>query len=154
MEEFDFQKGIELASGRMGEVNIERLTFFGNGIVVDTRSSTEDSEKVILDLLDFARDAFGATAKINRRLLLSQIIFHSEMKLSSLHPILEPIAERLGKGVSADLNPTFSFEPIAVLLNVDTSQNKLNPGVFSIERKVESPFSENTLLFECACAYG
>ena len=38
IEELDFQKGIELSSGKMGEVNIDRLTFFGNGIVVDTRS--------------------------------------------------------------------------------------------------------------------
>ena len=39
---------------------------------------------------------------------------------------------------------TCAFEPTAILLNVDTSQTKAAPAIFSIERRAEIPFAENT----------
>jgi hypothetical protein len=37
-----------------------------------------------------------------------------------------------------------NYEPTALYFNVDTSQLKISPSQFTIERKVETPFSENT----------
>src|SRR5438552_3855742 len=67
-EDLDLQKGIELACGTMGPVNIDKLTLFQHGIVVDTRSSTDDSEQVIVELLKFVRDAFRANVTVGRRM--------------------------------------------------------------------------------------
>ena len=37
-----------------------------------------------------------------------------------------------------------TFEPVSIAMHLDISQTKLNPGFFSIERRAEVPFSEDT----------
>ncbi|MBZ5622081.1 MAG: hypothetical protein LAQ69_25635 [Acidobacteriia bacterium] len=32
IEEFDFQKGIEFTAGKLGTINIDKMTIFGNGL--------------------------------------------------------------------------------------------------------------------------
>jgi hypothetical protein len=64
--------------------------------------------------------------------------------LQLLNPILQPIADRLGAETSEDLSHPIIFEPTAVLIGPDTWQLKVVPSVFSIERRAETPFKENT----------
>jgi hypothetical protein len=142
-EEIDFKKGIELAFGKMGDINIDRLVLFEHGIVVDTRSSTEDSEKVIMGLIDFAREAFGAKVAFNRQIFVSQFIFQSKVRLLTLHPALQEIADQVAASVSRDLKQTFSFEPSGVILRSDWT-TRVMPGHFSIERRAEVPYAEDT----------
>lgn len=144
LEDVDFQKGVELFSGKLGEIRIDRIAIFLNGIIIDTRSSTEDSEKVLRDILDLAKEAFGAVIEPIRHTFTSQLIFRSEIQLAALNPILPKIARRLTERVSADLKHPFTVEPSAILLNVDTSQTKIAPAIFSIERRAEIPFAEKT----------
>jgi hypothetical protein len=54
--EVTVEKGAEFLSGRLGTIAIDKLVLYPNGIVVDTRSSTDDAEKVMQDLIDGARD--------------------------------------------------------------------------------------------------
>ncbi len=144
LEEIDLQKGIQLDQGRLGEIQIDKITILMNGIIIDTRSSTVDSEKVLTDLIDLAHEAFGAVIKPVRQHFGSQILFRSRMRLAALNPILPKIADTLTERTSADLKHPFTFEPSAVLLSVDTSQAKVAPSMFSIERRVDIPFAENT----------
>jgi len=144
LEEVDFQKGVELQAGKFGDVRIDRISIFFNGIIVDTRSSTEDSEKVLYDILDMAREAFGATIQPARLAFTSKIMFRSEMRLTSLNPALPKIADQLTERATADLKHPFAFEPTAILMSVDTSQAKIAPVTFSIERRAEVPFAEKT----------
>ncbi len=144
LEELDLQKGIELVEGRLGDIRIDKITLFQNGIVIDTRSSTENSEKVLDDILVLAEDAFGATIRPARQGFASQLIFRSNMHLAALNPVLPKIADILTERASADLKHPFVFEPTGILLNVDTSQTKTAPVMFSIERRTEIPFEENT----------
>jgi len=144
LEEVDFQKGVELQEGRLGDIRIDRIAIFLNGIVIDTRSSTEDSERVLDDILNLANEAFGAIITPARHSFASQLIFRSEMRLTALNPILPRIADVLTKRTSADLKHPFTFEPTAIQLNVDTAQVKTAPTLFSIERRAEIPFAENT----------
>jgi hypothetical protein len=144
LEDLNLQKGIELLEGRLGDIPIDRVSVFLNGIVIDTRSSTENSEKVLNDILTLAREAFGATIKPVRQSFVSQFIFRSDMRLAALSPLFPRIADILSQRASADLKHPFSFEPTAILLNVDTSQTKAAPAIFSIERRAEIPFAENT----------
>src|SRR5260221_13676520 len=58
LEEMNFEKGIEFAVGKLGGINIDKMTLFGNGIVVDTRSSTKDCAAVVQDFLDFVHQSF------------------------------------------------------------------------------------------------
>ena len=144
LEDLDFQKGIELLEGRFGDVRIDKIAIYPNGIVIDTRSSTEDSEKILNDILALAHEAFGATIKPVRHSFASHIIFRSTMRLASLNPVLPKIAGILTERGSADLKHPFTFEPTAILFNVDSSQAKIAPQMFTIERRAEIPFAENT----------
>ena len=144
LEDVDFQKGLELHEGRLADIRIDRIIIFLNGIIIDTRSSTEDSERVLNDMLDLAHEAFGAVIKPARQTFASQLIFRSNMRLAGLNPILPTIADTLTERASADLKHPFTFEPTAILLNVDTAQAKTPPAMFSIERRAEIPFAENT----------
>jgi hypothetical protein len=144
LDEIDPQKGIKFEVGKAGEIVVDSLTIFKDGIVVDTRSSTEDSEKVILELLTFAGEAFGATARPTRKLFVSQIIFTSDLKLSALNPILQPLTNKLSERVSEVLGQRVEFEPTGIVLSPDPSLSKINPAGFTIERRANIPFSENT----------
>ena len=111
--EIDVQKGFELADGRMGEIVIDKISIYVNGIVVDTRSSTENSERVLESLLDFVRKGFGANVSPIRRTFTSQIVFRSDMRLSSMFPALDKIAQRLTGTSTESLKHPFQFEPTA-----------------------------------------
>lgn len=142
--EIDFQKGVELLGGRFGNIVVDRLSIFVNGIMVDTRSSTEDAEKVVTDLLDLAKILLGAVVRPQRINFTSQVVFRSNMRLGLLNPILEAAAERISSDVSSDMKHPYRFEPTAVIINADLSQAKIAPAVFSIERRANIPFEENT----------
>lgn len=144
LADIDFQKGIELLEGSFGEVRIDKIAIYLNGIVIDTRSSTEDAETILNDILALAHEAFGAKIKPARHSFASHIIFRSPMRLSSLNPVLPTIADVLTERSSADLKHPFIFEPTSVLFNIDSSQAKIAPQVFTIERRAEIPFAENT----------
>jgi hypothetical protein len=141
--EIDFQKGVELSSGKCNGINVDKLTVYHNGIVVDTRTSTEESEKVLHDVLDLARDLFGAEVKSSRRVFWSQLVFRSNIRLALIHPAIEKIVARLTASVSTDLKHPYVFDP-AIVIGADLSQTKIAPAAFSIERRAEIPFSENT----------
>lgn len=144
LEDIDLQKGAELQEGRLGDIRIDRITIFLNGIVIDTRSSTEDSEKVLNDIISLALESFGAIIKPARQSFVSQFVFHSNMRLAALNPVFPKVAAVLTERASADLKHPFTFEPTAILLNADTAQAKTAPAMFSIERRAEIPFAENT----------
>lgn len=144
LEEMDVEKGVDLSIGKLAEINIDRLSVYSNGILLDTRSSTDDCEKVLVDLWTWIREELGVTIEPTRRNYASQIIFRSDLRLSLLNPVLAPIADRISKSVSLDLKQAFSYEPTAILMGSDSTQTKLSPFQFSVERRVDTPFFENT----------
>ena len=43
VEEMDFQKGVIFAAGRYQDIAIDQFQIFNNGVIIDTRSSTDDN---------------------------------------------------------------------------------------------------------------
>jgi len=144
LEEMNFEKGIEFSVGKLGGINIDKMTLFGNGIAVDTRSSTKDCAAIVQDFLDFVHQSFGATIRPTRQMTLSNIIFRSDLKLGRMHPILNRIAELVTENVSRDYGQSILLEPSVLMFGADLSQIKLQPSPFTIERRADTPFSANT----------
>ncbi|MGH9585294.1 MAG: hypothetical protein ACRD4O_20450 [Bryobacteraceae bacterium] len=144
IEEMDLQKGIQFAEGSLGDIAITSIQLFHNGLIIDTRSSTDNSKRVFDDLVILAKEMNGASVVSRRYHLTSQFIFRSELKLALLNPLLQPIADRLARSVSGNLNHSISFEPTAVLIGPQAWALKIVPSSFSIERRSETPFNENT----------
>lgn len=143
-EEMDYTKGVTFKAGRFQDVAIDQFQVFHNGIIIDTRSSTDDSMRVLNDVLSLAKERNQANIKVNRMHFISQLIFTSKLKLALLNPILQPIADRLSMRSSQDLDHPIQFEPTAILLGAQTWQLKVSPNQFSIERRADIPFRENT----------
>ena len=144
-EEFNFEKGVEFLAGKLGEINIDKLTLYGDGLIIDTRSSSDDCDAVLADLLAAVKEERGVwDIKPSRRLRLSNIVFRSDLKLSLLHPALQLIADRVAKAVSADIRQDVRFEPSSLALGAETFSMKLAVNPFNIERRLNVPFSENT----------
>lgn len=140
----DSNTGLKFGDGRLGSIAIDTLHLFQNGLLVDTRSSTDDSRKVLEDVLSLAKELNGANVVINRHHFISQIVFRSELNLFLLNPILKPFADRLSKRLSINLNSSILFEPTSVIVGPQTWDKKIAPSVFSLERRLEVPFIENT----------
>jgi hypothetical protein len=144
IEELDFQKGIELSVGKLHNINIDTFTFYGNGVVVDTRSSTRDCQIVLEDFFKTIAQIFGATIRPTRQMLLSHLLFQSDLRLPKVHPIFQLIAEKVGASVSADYHQPVTFEASKFFVGADISQINLEPSPFTIERRNGVPFSASS----------
>jgi hypothetical protein len=144
-EEFDETKGVRFAEGKFAEGTVEQFQIFTHGLILDTRISTDVSEKLLYATLQWTKSELGLhfdDGMIKRKGYGSQLTFESEMSLSRLNPAVGNISAVVSSKLTAAMGQTVVYEPTALLFNLDQSVSKLTPGVFSIERRVEIPFSD------------
>lgn len=144
-EELDEGKGIQFADGKFADGTVDRIQIYTHGLIVDTRLSTDVSEKLLYDTLGWARSELGLhfdERMIKRKGYGSQLTFESEMKMSKLNSAVGNIAEVISSKLSVAMGQAVTYEPTALLFNLDQSVTKLNPSAFSIERRAEVPFSD------------
>jgi hypothetical protein len=139
-------KGIVFEGGRLGDVGIEKLTLFSWGVVVDTSASTEASEAVLQDMLDWGATTFDLSNRpslITRRGYLSELVFTSDMSLLTISPKLQVIGDNVTKLVSGYIGVASQpYEIGALHWFFDSSQSKQLFTPFRIERLADTPFSE------------
>jgi hypothetical protein len=140
----DNDKGLEFSSGRLKDVVIDKLTIFQNGIVVDTRSTTENAESVASDFIAACKEALGAKVGVERKHVTSQVTFRSDFKLTEMNPVLQEICEAINLFVSTGMKQAYTVEPVGILFNADATQTRFMPSKFTIERRADVPFFENT----------
>jgi hypothetical protein len=145
-EEFDELKGVTFENGRTGEVTVNKVQIFNQGIVVETASSTKDSEMVLEDALIWASQTMGMSYKpgmITRKAFVSNLTFYSQLNLGALNVALSKLADRISMRVPEFYGQPVKYEPTVFYLGYDPTKVKLTPSVFSIERRAEAPFSQN-----------
>jgi hypothetical protein len=142
--ELDFGKGVDLLIGKLNDINIDKLTIFANALSIDTHSSTDEAITVLEGLLSMFRDAFGAKVRPSRTLFLSHVLFRTTKQLSALNPILQEIANEVSASASRDLGFEVPFEPSVLHLGGDLSRTRVNISAFTVERRLEIPFSDGT----------
>ncbi len=144
-EEFDESKGVRFEGGVWNNLETT-VVLYNNGIQVDARSSTDDSELILEDALKWAADTFGLIYKpamLTRKAYLSELDVACETPLDALNPKLNAFVDKLSKTVGQWTGHTFDFKTVAFWLNFDTAFNKGPAGPMRIERLVDVPFSEN-----------
>src|SRR5438876_2354241 len=60
-EDFDEQKGIDFSDGHSGEVSLDKLTIWHNGVGLDVRSSTDDARGILDATLNWLKKEAGLT---------------------------------------------------------------------------------------------
>ena len=151
-DELDEQKGVEFLEGKWDGVTVDRLTIYRNGIMMDTRSSTADSEKLLEDVLLWAAKEFQVAYRpgmIKRKAYVSQLTFHSDVPiLGGLNSALSRLSVRVGRATNEITGDDLVFEPFTVTLHHDRISLRQPVAAFTIQRRLETPFSENKYFSE------
>jgi hypothetical protein len=147
IQDYRSSTGAAFGAGRMGEIIIENFTLYAQGVVIDTRSSTDDCDRVFIDAAKWIAGMTGiefSEERITRRFYVSQVSFSSDLKLESLNPKLKAISERLTEIVSKSASRQIEFETTGISFQVDHSKNtSLFWQPMRIERLEGSSFQEN-----------
>jgi len=138
--------GAVFTLGKMGNIVIESYTVYPRGLVVDTRSSTDDSERVLKDITDWFCTLSGIQPPadgITRRFYLSQVNFRSQRSLDALNTNLHLLAARLTEIVSGHAKQHLDFQTTAINFQFDVTEGVSYSLPLRIERLEGAQFSEN-----------
>jgi len=150
-EEFDENKGVVFLLGKWAGINIEKLTIYGNGLMIDTRSSTDDSSRLLEELLTWAAQQFGTEYKqgmISKRRYLSQLTFYSNAPLLVPATAISRLSERVSQSVKSILGDSLPYLPNRLDLHFDHSEENRPIAPFTIQRRGQAAFSENKYFSE------
>jgi hypothetical protein len=151
LEDFDESKGVEFLEGKSGDTVIAKAVIFSTLLVVDTRSSTDDSKNILEDILTWTAEKFGFNYRpgmIKRFAYVSDLSFYSDAPLLSVSPALTNLAEKTSKLLSGIWQEPVHYEPINLIVGHDPMSRKYGVAPFSIARRAEARFSENKYFSE------
>jgi hypothetical protein len=152
LEQFDEQKGVEFRAGRLGKIVIETLKIFNMLLVVETRSSTEDSKRIIQDMLEWGKEKFALTYEpemVKRWAYVSNVTFYSDVPLISggSDPISK-LANKVSNAVSETWQEAVDYEPMFLAIGHDPLVRRNGIAAFTIQRRADCNFSENKYFSE------
>jgi hypothetical protein len=150
-EEFDETKGVEFIGGKWGNVIVERFTIFGNGLLLDTRVSTSESQRVLLEGIAWAASSFGLKYEpkmITRWGYLSNLTFYSELPLLKSNSSTSNLVQRVQDAASKFTGDRSVWEPTIFTIHAESTPKKPLYAPFTIQRRAECAFSENKYFSE------
>lgn len=145
-DELDETAGIEFENGNWNGTLINKVTIFGNGIVIDTRSSTRDSEVIFNEAMQWASESLGLTYRpsmVTSKLYVSELIVRTKAILNNLNPALQSFSENLSKSINSHTGLNAKYGLTGLIFYFDTSTTKATPPPFRIEPLSEVAYSEN-----------
>jgi len=146
IEDFDESKGITFQGGRTEDFTIDQIVVFEHAIYVDTSTSTEASQNLLIEMLSWLAKDNGLTFEprlITRCTYVSQLTFFSDSMTKAFSPALIRLSEKLNKRVPEYYRQPLNYVPNGFLLSYDPLSIKAGPSNFSIERRADVLYSEN-----------
>ncbi len=151
LEEFDESKGVEFLEGKIGKRTIQKLGIWNTILVLETRSSTEDSREILEEILLWGAEKFGLNYRpgmIKRFAYVSDLSFYSDAPILSVSPALTKLAEKTSRLLSELWQEPVSYESVNLTIGHDPMARKYGIAPFSITRRAEAKFSENKYFSE------
>jgi hypothetical protein len=145
-EDYDETKGVVFQGGRMGNVTVAQVQVFNHATVVDTASSTDDSERFLNEAFTWLSKDFGIAYRpdmVRRKTYVSQISFYSDIVLPKLHPAISRLADRLSARVPEYFMQPLKYQPSGLIVGYDPQTVKTGPSAFTIEPRADSLFEEH-----------
>lgn len=146
LEEFDMQKGVEFHEGKSGNKVIQTFTIYSTLLVLETRSSTTDSQQLLEDMLLWTAAKFDLNYKpemIEHFGYVSGVTFYSDVPILEVNPALTKLATATEKAVSDIWKEPFHYETINITIGHDPLARKYGVASFVLTRRAEAKFSEN-----------
>jgi hypothetical protein len=150
-EVLDESKGIEFLSGKFETIVVQRLALFSNLIILETRSSTDDSKRILEGMLSWGKGKLGLNYgpdTIKRFAYISDLTFFSDVPILFGDPALTNAAKKVGAELSEIWSETITYEPMNLAAGHDPLARKYGIAPFSIARRAEAKFSENKYFSE------
>ena len=144
-EETDAAKGVEFLEGRAGGTVIQKFVIWDSLLVLETRSNTDDSKRVIEEMLTWGADKFGLTyhpGMIKHFAYVSDLSFYSDEPLLSLNAAVTNLALKTSQAMSDIWQEPIQYEPANLHIGHDPTTRKYAIAPFSITRRAEAKFSE------------
>jgi hypothetical protein len=156
-EDFDVaDKGIAFGSGRWGDIVIDEFKVYNGLMYAETLSSTDDSQKFILDLLEWGAKEHGFTYKqsqIRNWAYISWLTFLTDFPLmESASTPLEKLALKTGEEVSKYWDTSIRYHPLGLSVGHDPLTRKNGIANFTIQRRVNVRVEENRYFSESPLA--
>jgi hypothetical protein len=151
-EDFDLgEKGVRFEAGKAGDLTIDSLVIYSGAILVDTFSSTSDSQGILLGMLEWGREALGLTytpGMLKKWGYISQILFYTDFPLlAAVSPALRNLALKTSS-VTEGLFGGLVYEPVNISIGHDPMARKHGIASFYIQHRVNALFSENKYFSE------
>lgn len=121
------------------------LTIYIDGLMVDTRSSTDDSDTIINELLNWVStevDLVPYQDVLRAKLYLSELYVQTNKSLNSLNPKLTGLAKHLNSLIVGHEHHPIAFETSGLSFWTDPAIGN-PPGPFRFERVIDAPFNTN-----------
>jgi hypothetical protein len=148
-DELDLTKGVLFRAGTFQNENRSiafDLTVYNDGLVVDTRSSTNDSDLIIDEYLTWLSTEMGLAPYkgiLKSKLYLSELWVQTDKALNSLNPKLDSFAKRLTTSIVGRSHQPLAFEASGIIFWTDPTVMVNPPGPFRFEREENAPFGEH-----------
>ncbi len=146
LEDFDETKGVTFSVGRLGDTVIEQLVIYAYGILVDTRISTQESKRLLEEAFEWGRKELGFSYKpdmVKRWQYASQVTFRSTAPMTGASSAVRNLAAAVAKSVADITGEDLKYDLAILGVDYDQLTRKHPLGRFSIQRRDNTPFSEN-----------
>jgi hypothetical protein len=146
LEDFDESKGVTFGVGRLGDTVIEQLVIYTYGIVLDTRISTQESRRLLEEAFEWGRKELGFVYRpdmVKRWQYASNVTFRSTVQMTGVNSAVEKLAASVAKGVADTMGENLKYDLAILSVDYDQLTRKHPLGRFSIQRRDNTPFSEN-----------
>jgi hypothetical protein len=144
-------KGAHFESGKADGFLIDSLVIYNGAIFIDTLASTDDSRRILLGLLEWARGEFGLSYQpnvIRKWGYISDVVFRCDFPLLRRYSSpLENLARKTS-GVMGELFDGLEYEPSQVWIGHDPDKRKNAIASLFITHRVNTNRSENIFFSE------
>jgi hypothetical protein len=147
----DESKGLEFYEGKFKDKTILKFAIWSSLLVVETRSSTEDSEYILEDILMWGADKFGLnykTGMIKRFGYVSALTFYSDIDMLEMTTAVSQLSLKTGELLSDIWQEPIRYDTTIVTMGHDPLTRKYTIAPFTIQRRAEAKFSENKYFSE------
>lgn len=151
-EEFDEVKGVVFEDGKIGNKIIQKLTIWNTVLVIDTRSSTNDSKQILDEMLVWGAAKFGlnySPGAIKRFAYVSDLTFYSDVPIlgAACQPFLD-LATNISAALTEIWQEPIVYYPANLAIGHDPLARKNGIAPFTITHRVETKWSENKYFSE------
>ncbi len=151
LEDFDLEKGVTFGSGKAGNLVIDSLVIYTGAMYLDTLSSTADSSRILLEMLEWGYEALGLSyteGMVKKWGYISQLVFYTDFPLlCSLSSPVQKLAQKTS-GITEELFGGLKYEPMSITIGHDPMARKHGIAGLMIQHRVNTQFSENKYFSE------